>query len=233
MTSSQAADLAPTGTLRVVINLGNPVLAGGTADDPTGVTVDLARDLADRLGVPLALRTTTGAKAAFTALTDGEVDLAFLADEPARAEQVTFTPAYLFIEGVYAVPATSDIETAAEVDRPGVRIGVKEGSAYDLFLTRTLQHAEPVRGADGATVFADRGLEVAAGIRQPITEYAAAHALRVLEPAFMQIRQALAAPRELPAAAAAYLTAFVEDAKASGFVAEALARSGQTATVAP
>ncbi|OYO17424.1 ABC transporter substrate-binding protein [Enemella evansiae] len=233
MTSSPGSALAPTGTLRAVINLGNPVLAAGTADAPTGVTVELARELAERLGVPLALRTVTGAKAAFTALVDGEVDLAFLADEPARAAQVTFTAPYLFIEGGYAVPAASGIDSADQVDRPGVRIGVKEGSAYDLFLTRTLQHAELVRGTDGTAVFAEQGLDVAAGIRQPLTAYAAEHGLRVLEPAFMQIRQAVAGPRELPAEAAVYLAGFVEDAKASGLVTAALERAGQTATLAP
>ncbi|NHN56130.1 transporter substrate-binding domain-containing protein [Calidifontibacter sp. DB0510] len=234
MTSSRlTAALAPTGTLRAVINLGNPVLAGGTASDPTGVTVDLARELADRLGVPVAFTTVEAARDSFAALTAGEVDLAFLADEPARAAEVTFTAPYLLIEGVYAVPADSDLDHADDVDRPGNRVGVKEGSAYDLFLTRTLQHATIVRGSDGLEVFESARLEVAAGIRSAVQAQAERFDVRVLEPAFMQIAQAIAAPKTLPPVATSYLRAFVEHAKSTGFVADALRRAGQQATVAP
>ena len=231
--TSPGAALAPTGSLRAVINLGNPVLAGGTPDAPSGVTTELARALADDLGVDLRLSTVDGARKAFDALVAGEVDIAFLADEPARAEQVIFTAPYLLIEGVYAVPEGSELAAADEVDRAGVRIAVKEGSAYDLYLTRTLAAAEVVRGADGPQVLADGRADVLAGIRPPVTEYARAHGLRVVEPAFMQIRQAVAGRRGLAPAAAAYLRGFVERAKASGLVADALARAGQVATVAP
>ncbi|WP_265447314.1 transporter substrate-binding domain-containing protein [Flexivirga meconopsidis] len=225
--------LAPTGTLRAVINLGNPVLAGGSAAEPTGVTVTLAQELARGLGVPVQLRTVDAARDSFAALTSGEVDIAFLANEPARAAEVTFSAPYVVIEGVYAVPADSELQHADQVDRAGNRVGVKEGSAYDLFLTRTLQQATVVRGADGVEVFEAARLEVAAGIRQPVLAHAERFDLRVLEPAFMQIQQAVAAPKALPPVAASYLRAFVEHAKSSGLVADALRRSGQEATVAP
>ena len=228
------ADLAPTGVLRASINLGNPVLAQGTSDSPTGVTVDLARELAARLGVPVSFACFDAARKSFHALTAGDADIAFLAIEPARAAEVEFTAPYVIIEGVYAVPDGSPITSSAEVDRPGVRVGVKEGSAYDLFLSRTLTQAEVVRGADGIEVFVQQGLEAAAGIRQPLSRHVASHpGLRLLEPRFMEIRQAVATTKDRSDLTKAFLKQFVETVKANGFVADALARSGQDATVAP
>jgi len=228
------ADLAPTGVLRASINLGNPVLAQGTSDEPMGVTVDLARELAARLGVPVTFTCFDAARKSFGALTAGDADIAFLAVEPVREAEVSFAAPYVIIEGVYAVPGGSPITTASDVDRPGVRVGVKEGSAYDLFLSRTLTQAEVVRGTDGIDAFREQGLEVAAGIRQPLSRYVASDpGLRLVEPRFMEIRQAVATTKNRSGAAIAFLAEFVETAKASGFVTDALARSGQDATVAP
>jgi polar amino acid transport system substrate-binding protein len=230
------ADLAPTGVLRASINLGNPVLAQGTSDDPAGVTVDLAREIAAGLGVPVSFTCFNAARKSLAALIAGAADVAFLAIEPAREAEVSFTAPYVIIEGVYAVPDGSPITTAAEVDRPGVRVGVNEGSAYDLFLSRTLTHAQVVRGADGFAVFREQGLEAVAGIRQPLSRRVASQpepGLRLVEPRFMQIRQAIATTTNPTDTAIAFLREFVETAKASGFVADALARSGQDATVAP
>lgn len=229
-----AEDLAPTGTLRASINLGNPVLARGIPAAPTGVTVDLARQLAARLGVPVELVCFDAARKSFAAMADGRADVCFLAVDPAREAEVAFTAPYVVIEGVYAVPADSPLTTAADVDRAGVRVGVKEGSAYDLFLSRSLEHASVVRGEDGTVVFAEQGLEVAAGIRQPITAFAAQHGLRVVEPAFMEIRQAMGTTNHRRPETVEFLRGFVEEQKANGFVADALGRSGQeAAAVAP
>jgi polar amino acid transport system substrate-binding protein len=228
------ADLAPTGVLRASINLGNPVLAQGTSDEPAGVTVDLAREIAARLGVPVSFACFDAARKSLAALIAGAADVAFLAIEPAREAEVSFTAPYVIIEGVYAVPDGSPITTAAEVDRPGVRVGVNEGSAYDLFLSRTLTHAQVVRGADGIDVFREQGLEVAAGVRQPLSRHVASHpGLRLVEPRFMQIRQAVATTKNRTDAAIAFLREFVETVKANGFVSDALARAGQDAIVAP
>ncbi|MFI7673888.1 transporter substrate-binding domain-containing protein [Actinophytocola sp. NPDC049390] len=221
-------DLAPTGVLRASINLGNPVLAQGTLDAPSGVTVDIARELGRRLGVPVELVTFDAARRSFEAVTSGRADICFLAIEPKRAEEVAFTAPYVLIEGVYAVRAASSITAPDEVDRPGVRVGVNEGSAYDLYLTRTLRHATPVRGEDGTTVFREQGLEVAAGVRQPMTAYVAEHPdLRLLEPRFMEIRQALGTTRSREPETVAFLSELIEELKASGFVADALRRAGQ------
>jgi polar amino acid transport system substrate-binding protein len=232
MSASFARDLAPTGVLRASINLGNPVLAQGTGDAPSGITVDLSHEIAARLGVPVSFSCFDAARDSFGALRDGAADIAFLAIEPARAAEVWFTEPYALIEGVYAVPGDSAINDADGVDRPGVRVGVKEGSAYDLFLSRTLTRAEVVRGRDGIDAFRDHGLEVAAGIRQPLARIADDDpSLRMLEPAFMQIRQAVAAPRELPSETRKILLLTVEALKANGFVARALERSGQDAAL--
>ena len=221
-------DLAPTGVLRASINLGNPVLAQGTPDAPTGVTVDIARELGSRLGVPVELVAFDAARKSFEAMTSGRADICFLAIEPKRAEQVAFTAPYVLIEGVYAVRADSPIATPDEVDRPGVRVAVNQGSAYDLYLTRTLRHATLVRGEGSTAVFREQGLEVVANVRQPLTAYVAEQGdLRLLEPRFMEIRQALGTTKSRSPETVAYLSGLIEELKANGFVADALRRAGQ------
>jgi polar amino acid transport system substrate-binding protein len=234
MTTVQA-DLAPTGVLRASINLGNPVLAQGTPDEPAGVTVDIARELAKRLELPLELVCFDAARKSFEAMTTGQADICFLAIDPARAAEVAFTAPYVVIEGVFAVPRDSALTTVADVDAAGVRIGVKQGSAYDLYLTRTLQQATVVRGEEGVDAFLADGLEAAAGIRQPITRYVAEHPdVRLIDERFMQIQQAVGTTRTRSADTVAYLHDLVEELKASGFVAASLAASGQAeAAVAP
>jgi polar amino acid transport system substrate-binding protein len=233
--TSISTDLAPTGVLRASINLGNPVLAQGTPDQPAGVTVDLSREIAARLGVPVEFLCLDAARKSFEAMTSGAADLCFLAIDPAREAEVAFTAPYVVIEGVYAVPKESPLTTVAEVDSPGVRIGVKQGSAYDLFLTRTLQNATVVRGPEGVDVFRSEGLEVAAGIRQPITAFVAANNdVRLIDERFMQIQQAVGTTKDRKPETVQFLRDVVEELKVSGFVAESLQRAGQSdATVAP
>ncbi|MEV6521255.1 transporter substrate-binding domain-containing protein [Longispora sp. NPDC051575] len=235
MAADIATDLAPTGVLRASINLGNPVLAQGTPGEPAGVTVDLAREVGARLGVPVELLCFDAARKSYEAMAAGRADLCFLAVEPAREAEVAFTAPYVVIEGVFAVPRDSDLTGVADVDRPGVRIGVKRGSAYDLYLTRTLRHATVVRGEEGVDAFRTGDLEVAAGIRQPVTAYVAAHPdLRLIAERFMEIRQAVGTTTTRKPATVAFLRDLVEELKASGFVAESLLRSHQPdATVAP
>lgn len=230
-----ASDLAPTGVLRASINLGNPVLAQGTDSDPSGVTVDLAREIGRRLDLPVELVCCDAARRSFEAMVAGDADICFLAIEPAREAEVSFTPPYVVIEGVFAVPAESPVRASADVDRPGVRIGVKRGSAYDLYLTRTLQHAEIVRGEEGTTVFLDEDLDVAAGIRQPLTAFVRERSdLRLVDERFMEIRQAVGTTRSRRPETVQFLGETVEELKASGFVSSSLARSGQgDAAVAP
>jgi polar amino acid transport system substrate-binding protein len=233
-------DLAPGGTLRAAINLGNSVLAqkDPATGQPKGITPDLARELGRRLGVPVELVTCEAAGKVFEAVNSGNLDIAFLAIEPVRAAEIEFTAPYVIIEGTYMVPADSPLKTIADVDRPGVRIAVGVGSAYDLYLTRTIKNATVVRAAAGGgramiDLFINDKLEAAAGVRQPLDAYAAANPnVRVMDGRFMEIQQAMGTPKGR-LAGARYLRAFVEDMKASGFVAEAIKRNNQSATVAP
>ncbi|MEU7392500.1 transporter substrate-binding domain-containing protein [Streptomyces tanashiensis] len=223
-----ADDLAPTGVLRASVNLGNPVLAQGTPEAPGGITVDLAREIGARLGLPVELLCFDAARKSFEAMADGRADLCFLAVDPARETEVAFTAPYVVIEGVYAVPRGSALTTVEEVDAPGVRIGVKKGSAYDLFLSRSLAHATVVRGDEGVDTFRAEGLEAGAGIRQPLTAYAAAHPdVRLIDGRFMEIRQAVGTTVDRRPETVAFLRATVEELKANGFVTASLRRSGQ------
>lgn len=223
-------DLAPTGTLRAAINLGNPVLAQAGPDGPAGVSVDLARRLGERLGVPVSFTTYPIAGKVTDSAKSDVWDICFLAIDPKRAEEIRFTQAYVLIAGSYLVPASSPIRSPEDVDRAGVRVSVGRGSAYDLHLSRTLKHATLVRAptsAEAITQFEADGLEVAAGVHQPLSAYAAAHpGVRLLPGHFMEIPQAMGLPAGR-AAGAAYLEDFLTAAKADGFVAERLRASGQ------
>jgi polar amino acid transport system substrate-binding protein len=228
----------PTGALRASINLGNPILAGKDANgEPAGVSVDLARELARRLGVKLELVVFEKAAASVEAVRTEQADIGFFAIDPLRSEGMQFTAPYVLIEGSYLVPASSAMARNEDVDRTGTRIAVGAGSAYDLFLTREIRQAEIVRvqGAKGVMDSLSAGqVEVAAGIRQVLeAEAARTPGLRLLPGRFMVIQQAMGTPSSRGAEAGAALAAFVEDMKASGFVAEALARHRvQGATVA-
>jgi len=233
-------DLAPGGELRAALNLGNSVLVQTDAatGQPKGVTPDLARELGRRLGVPVEFVTFDAAGKVFEAAKSGAWDIAFLAIEPVRAAEIEFTAPYVLIEGTYMVPAGSPLQSIADVDRAGVRIAVGLGSAYDLYLSRTIKNATIVRATAGGgremiDLFVHDKLEVAAGVRQPLLAYAATHPdVRVMDGRFMEIRQAMGTPKGR-IAGARHLTAFVEEVKASGFVADALKRSNQSAAVAP
>jgi polar amino acid transport system substrate-binding protein len=232
-------ELAPTGKLRVAINFGNAVLAQkGPAGEPKGITPDLATELARRLGVPIEFVPFEAAGKVFEAAKENAWDIAFIAIEPARATEIEFTAPYVIIEGTYMVPKNSPLKEIADVDKPGIRIAVGRGSAYDLYLTRTIKNAQVVRAAVGGgramiELFINDKLEAAAGVRQQLEAYATGRDdVRIMAGRFMEIQQAMGAPKGR-LAGAAYLRAFVEDVKASGFVAEAITRAGQTASVAP
>jgi polar amino acid transport system substrate-binding protein len=232
-------DLAPTGRLRATINLGNPVLAQRDARTGAlgGVSVELARELARRLGVEAELVPFDTAGKAFEALSSGACDVGFLAIDPKRAEALAFTPPYVLIEGTYLVPEASPLRDVEAVDSDGVRIAAGKNTAYDLHLSRTLRHATLVHAPSSQAaieLFLAGETDAVAGVRQPLAAAAASHpGFRVMDGSFLAIDQAMALPRGR-GAGAAYLRAFIEEMKASGFVAAVLARSGQNdATAAP
>ena len=226
------SELAPTGRLRVAINLGNIVLAQRNPSDgsPTGVSVELARRLGEYLGVPVDLVTFDAAGKVFGALKRSELDIVFLAIDPVRAAEIAFTQPYVLIEGNFVVPKKSMLTSMLDLDQLGVRVAVAQGSAYDLFLTRALTSATLVRAATGPDAleqFLTQKLEAAAGVRQPILQFVNNHPdMRLIEPPFMEIRQAMGTPKTR-LLGAAYLNSFIGKMKASGFVSEALRHSNQ------
>ncbi len=232
------SDLAPTGKLRAAINYGNPVLASRDASgQPKGVSVDLARELAKRLGVPLEPVTFTAAGKVVEAGRQGVWDIAFVALDPKRAQEIEQSPPYVQIEGAYLVRQNSPIRENGDVDRPGNRVVVGPRSAYDLYLSRTLKQAKIVHAPGSPQVvdfFLKGDYEVAAGVKQQLEMDAKkASGVRILPGRFMVINQAMASQKG-KAAGAKYVREFIEEMKASGFVAKALERHGiEGAGVAP
>lgn len=225
------AAFTPTGKLRAAINLGNPILARAGADGRVqGVSVDLAAAFARLLGVELELVVVDAAGKSVDVVASEQADIGFFAIDPARGAGIAFSEAYVLIEGSYLVRDASPLRANAEVDAIGQRVVVGKGSAYDLFLTRTLQHAQILRAPTSPAVvdtFLALDANVAAGVRQQLEADAQRiGGLRLLDGRFMVIRQAMGTPRSRGEEAAIYLSQFVEQMKASGFVAEALARHG-------
>jgi polar amino acid transport system substrate-binding protein len=232
------AAFAPTGHLRAAINFGNPVLAGRTSTgEPCGISVDLARELARRLGTEVELIAYDSAAKVPAALKSKEWDVCFLAIDPLRAADIAFTAPYAIIEGTYLVATDSPVQRNEEIDRAGTRVGVITGSAYDLYLTRELTHATLVREASAQAVmnlWVAGMLDAVAGVKPQLEADARRiGGLRMLRGRFMSINQAMGTPREREAAAA-YLREFVDEAKTSGFVARAFANNRITgASMAP
>ena len=232
--------LAPVGRLRASINAGNPVLAHRDAvtGEAGGVSVDLARALGRELDLGVELVVFDRAAQSVDAVRSERADVGFFAIDPARSQGLRFTAPYVLIEGSYLVPQGSSVRDNAGVDRPGTRVAVGQGSAYDLFLSRELDAAqiERVTGAPAVLKALTVGqADVAAGIRQVLGDWAAQDpSLRLLPGRFMVIRQAMGLPAGRGEEAAEVVAGFVERMKASGFVAEALARHGvEGASVAP
>ena len=232
------AELASTGKLRAAINFGNPILARRDASgEPAGVSVDLAREAARRLGLPIELVLFNSAGAVVDAVKAGQVDLAFVAIDPVRAADMEYTAPYVIIEGAYMVRNASPLQRNEDVDRSGTRVAVGRGSAYDLFLTRELKQATLVRAPTSpavADLFLAQNLEVAAGVKQQLEADAKrVGGMRLLPGRFMVIEQAMGVPKGR-VAAQTWLAGFIEEMKASGSVADALQRHGvQGAAVAP
>jgi polar amino acid transport system substrate-binding protein len=222
-------ELAPTGVLRAAINMGNALLVTGrtASGDPEGVAPDMAREIASRLGVPVAYVPYARPGELADAAGSGVWDIGLIGAEPQRAEKISFTPAYVEIEATYLVPAGSPLKTVAEVDRAGVRIAVTARSAYDLWLERNIKHAQLVRSEGGDATFkqfVDEKIEALAGLRPRLLEdVQKLPGARILDGQFTAVQQAVGTAR-LNTAGAAFLREFVEEAKASGLVARLIER---------
>jgi len=225
------AVLTPTGTLRVGINLGNFLL---TAKDPLtgeyrGIAVDLGRELGRRLGAPVEIVSYPTPGELADAAASGAWDVGFLGAEPHRAKEIVFTAAYVEIEATYLVPPGSPLSAIADVDHGGIRIAVPEKSAYELYLSRTLKHAQlaRTRGGDAAfKLFVEDKLDALAGLKPRLMkDRENLPGSRILDGRFTAVQQAIGIPKGRDAGAN-YLSAFVEDIKASGLVARTIDENG-------
>jgi polar amino acid transport system substrate-binding protein len=229
MSSQAVSELAPHGVLRAGINMSNFLLVTGRTPegDPDGVSPDMARAIAARLGVPVKLVPFPKPGLLADAVDDDVWDIGLIGAEPARAEKIAFTAAYCEIEATYLVPAGSPITSIAEVDRPGRRIVVTARSAYDLWLERNIRHAQLIRVENQAAavekLVSDK-LDALAGLRpgliKDIEKLPGAH---ILDGQFTAVQQAVGTQRR-NTEGAAFLRAFVEEAKASGLVASLIER---------
>jgi len=218
------AELAPTGVLRAAINMGNALLVTGRtpSGDPTGVSPSIAAAIAERLGVPVKFVPYAKPSELADDAGTGKWDIGNIGAEPQRAEKIFFTAAYAEIEATYLVPAGSPIQSIADVDKPGVRIAVNKGAAYDLWLERNIKQAQLVRPGKDIKVFdlfvRDK-LEAFASLRpgllKDITKLPGA---RILEGNFATVQQAVGTAKT-NVAGAKFLHDFVEEAKRSGLVA--------------
>ncbi len=231
MSNDVVAELAPNGTMRAGINMSNPLLVTGrTSDgDPVGVSPDMAAAIADRLGVQVKLVQFPSPGVLADAMAEDAYDIGLIAAEPARAETIAFTNAYVEIEATYLVPPGSHLNVIADVDKPGIRVAVSARSAYDLYLTRTLEHAELVRaqGLGGAlALLTNEKLDVLAGLRPALNEdVKSLPGARIMEGRYTTVQQAIGTnPKN--AAAAAFLRDFVAEAKQSGLVASLIEKHG-------
>lgn len=225
------SQLAPRGVLRAGVNVSNPLLVTGRtgSGDPTGVSPDVARTIAERIGVPVEFVTFPSPGAVADAAAEDRWDIALIANEPKRAETVTFSRAYAEIEATFLIRNDSDVRLQEELDKPGVRIAVSARSAYDLYLARTLRHAVLVRGeglAGALDLFVSERLEALAGLRPALLEDARSiSGVHVVDGSFTTVRQAIGV---LPThrAAAAFLAQQVRDMRADGTIQRFIERHG-------
>lgn len=239
-TSARArAEVAPQGVMRVGLNMANFLLIKPKTPPGAyeGIVPDLARALAAELGVQVRFVPYPSPGPLGDAVARDEWDVAFLADEPARAQTIAFSAAYLEIPASYLVPAGSPLERIEDVDRPGVRIATVRSSAYELYLRRSLKSAELVAAAsldESFEVFAAQKLDALSGLGpRLIADQAKLPGSTILPGAFTAVQQAVGTPRK-NVAAAAFLADFVERAKATGMVRRAIDSNGvQGVNVAP
>ena len=240
MSDEAISQLTKDGVLRAGINLGNALLVTGEAEngDTVGVSPDMARAIAEALGAEVSYVPFKSPGELADAAATGLWDIGLIAAEPSRAETIAFTAAYVEIEATYLVPAGSAIQSVDEVDKDGVRIAVSGRSAYDLYLTRSLEHAELNRatGADATfELFTSGNFDALAGLRPGLLGVAAKlEGSRILDGYFTTVQQAIGTPKA-NTEGAAFLAAFAEDAKASGMVKGLIEKHGVTGrlSVAP
>jgi len=231
MSKDIISELAPSGTLRVGINLGNSLLVTGSTPtgEPTGVAPSMGRAIADRLGIPVTYVTFASPGEVADAAVKDEWDIGLIADDPKRAETMAFPQAYVEIEATYLVPENSSFQSMEDVDSPGTQIAISGRSAYDLFLARTLEHAELHRGQGLQAAFelyVSEKLDALAGLRPALNDNAEQLGnARVLDGCFLSVQQAIGTKPGKPLALA-FLQEFMATAKENGLIASLIEQHG-------
>jgi len=223
--------LAPTGKLRVGLQLGSPhnVIRDSVSGEMKGVGFDLGKELARRMGVPFEPVLYPSVGALLDSGKSGAWDVAFVGFSPARAKEWDFTTLHMEVEFGYLIPGGSSISTMADVDRPGIRVAVQEKSGPDSFFSRTLKNAVVVRASSnpGALEALKSGRADVMGSLKPIL-FEMSNQLpgsRVLDGRPGMDPHAMAMPkgRDL---GMAYAGRFIEEAKSEGLVKAAIERAG-------
>lgn len=229
--------LAPQGTIRASINVGNPILANLDENkQPYGISIDLAKKLAELLDVKLELVVHDAAAKSVDCVLNNEADFGFFAVDPVRGKDIEFTNPYVLIEGTYVVRNDSPVKTNDDVDHPGTTVMVGKGSAYDLYLSRNIKHAQLLRSPTSPEVveyFLKENADVCAGVKPQLESILKNHDdLRMLPESFMQIKQAMGLRKDRGTEAAIFIKNFIDNAINTGFVkklAEKHAIKGATA----
>lgn len=232
-TAVSADDLVPTGTLRATFIANNPVQAvtDAKSGEVSGPAADLGRELARRLGVPFTIKGVPGVQPVIDSVKNGEAEIGFVAFDPVRAAQVDFSQPYSLAQNTYLVREGSPIRSVADVDRPGMHIGVGLNDAGDYFLTRTLKNAELRRNPGGDLAVALRQLEASeidayAANRQRLHAFVATHpGLRLVPDNFYGVEQSIVVAKG-NTALLTHVERLIEETRASGFIAATIARAG-------
>jgi polar amino acid transport system substrate-binding protein len=229
MTPIIKQQLAPHGVLRAGTNLSNFLLVTGktAAGDPVGVSPDMAAEIARRLGVPVSYVTFPHPGPLADKADTDTWDIGLIGAEPQRAEKIAFSPAYVEIQSTYLVPPGSPITDLAAVDRAGVTIAVTARTAYGLWLERNITQAKLIWcetiDASFETFQRDK-IDVLAGLKpRLLSDVERMPGARILDGQFSAVQQAIGTAKR-NVEAAAFLRDFVEEAKASGFVASLIAK---------
>lgn len=226
-------ELIPTGKLRFGVVFAPKMSALFVIKDetgqPRGITVDLGKDLANKLGVPVEFMVAPNTGLLTDAVASAQIDAAFMPVDDERRKRLDFGPAYCLVESTYMVTASSGIKTLAEVDRPGVRVVGIANTTTIRAAGRSLKNTAPVAASsiDDALALLRAGQADAFALgRDSLPDFVAEFpGSRIVDGGFQQTGVAIAVPKSRPQALA-YVTAFMNEAKTSGAVRRAMDRAG-------
>ena len=231
-TPAAANDVAPTGTLRAVYLATNPAqsVRDPASGEIRGASADLARELAKRLNVPLKLEPSASPATVIEAIAKGEADIGFVAYAPERVGTVEFSQTYMLVQQSFIVPEKSPIKSVKDIDNKEYRISGGKGDSVTLYLARNLKEAKLVE-IDNTPADAKRKLEAkeidafGANRQRLTTMLKDLPGYRLLPDSLFGVTQTIAVPKGKPQVLAE-VNRFIDEMRNSGFLADAIRRSG-------